>query len=70
MYDIPSSVAEKFSEHPTVTYNLACYQCQLGNLPECWKLLARAFEIGDVKKLKLMALDDKDLEQLWRDIAV
>jgi predicted Zn-dependent protease len=68
-FDILSSVADKFPEEPTVLYNLACYQCQLGNLPEAWNLLEKAFDTGDPKRLKLMAQDDKDLEPLWLDIA-
>ena len=68
-HEILSSVADKFPEEPTVAYNLACYQSQLGNLPDAWKWLERAFDIGDPKCLKLMALDDKDLEPLWLDIA-
>jgi tetratricopeptide (TPR) repeat protein len=68
-FEILSSVADKFAEHPTVAYNLACYQCQIGNLPEAWNWLEKAFDIGDPKQLKLMALDDKDLEPLWLDIS-
>jgi len=68
-HEILSSVADKFPEEPTVAYNLACYQSQLGNLPDAWKWLERAFDIGDPKHLKLLALDDKDLEPLWLDIA-
>jgi len=67
-FDILNSVADKFPEEQTLIYNLACYQCQLGNLPEARNLLEKALDIGDPKKLKLMALDDPDLEPLWRDI--
>jgi hypothetical protein len=30
--------------------------------------LEKAFELGDSKKLKLMALDDPDLQLLWKEI--
>jgi hypothetical protein len=49
-------------------YNLACYACQLGNLKEARQWLEKAFAIGDSKQLKLMALDDPDLEPLWREV--
>lgn len=48
--------------HPDVAvfhYNLACYECQLGNLDEAKSRLKRAFELEPSFKLK--ALDDEDL---------
>jgi hypothetical protein len=30
--------------------------------------LEKAFELGDPKQLKLMALDDPDLEPFWTEI--
>jgi predicted Zn-dependent protease len=68
-FDILHRVAEKFSEEPTIPYNLACYTCQLGRLTEALGWLKKAFAIGNVTQLKLMALDDPDLEQLWNQIA-
>jgi hypothetical protein len=41
-----------------IGYNLACYECQLGNLKAAWKWLVIAFDLGDAKQVKLMALDD------------
>ena len=67
--NILTSAAEKFPTVPIIPYNLACYACQLGNLKEAWQWLEKAFDIGDSKKLKLMALDDHDLEPLWTDIS-
>lgn len=61
-------VVDRFSEEPVMRYNLACYECQLGNLEEAELLLERAFESGDAKQMKLMALDDPDLEPLWNKI--
>ena len=67
-FDILQPVSEKFPEEPTITYNLACYDCQLGNLSEARQCLKRAFAIGDKKELKLMALNDADLKPLWEEI--
>ena len=66
--DALSSVAGKFPKVSIIPYNLACYACQLGNLKEAWAWLEKAFNIGDSKQLKLMALADPDLEPLWLDI--
>ena len=63
-----SPIATKFPQEPTIPYNLACYDCQLGNLKEARQWLEKAFNIGDSKRLKLMALDDPDLKLLWANI--
>ena len=65
---ILSDAAETFPKVPVIPYNLACYACQLGKLKDAWQLLEKAFAIGDSKQLKLMALDDPDLEPLWKEI--
>ena len=62
------AVAERFPNVATVSYNLACYAAQLGKLWESQQWLKQAFNIGDAKKLKLMALDDPDLKPLWEKI--
>jgi tetratricopeptide (TPR) repeat protein len=51
-----------------IRYNLACYACRLGNENIALAHLWRAFELGDAKKVKLMALDDPDLEPFWAEI--
>jgi predicted Zn-dependent protease len=61
-------VAEKFPASPTIRYNLACYECQLGNLERAKDWLEKAFALGDAKKMKLAALDDPDLQPLWKEI--
>ena len=58
-------VVDKFPEHAIMLYNLACYDCQLGKLEQAKHWLAKAFNLGDAKKMKLAALDDPDLEPLW-----
>jgi tetratricopeptide (TPR) repeat protein len=54
-------------EEPTIHYNLACYECQLGNLSAAKEHLMKAPKTDG--KFKLMALDDPDLEPLWAQIA-
>lgn len=49
-------------------YNLACYACQLGNLKEPWDWLKKAMELANTKEVKLMVLEDPDLESLWKEI--
>jgi tetratricopeptide (TPR) repeat protein len=61
-------VVEKSPQDPIMRYNLACYECQLGQLEQAKHWLRKAFEVGDSKKIKLMALEDPDLEPLWREI--
>jgi predicted Zn-dependent protease len=51
-----------------IQYNLACYDCQLENLEEARNWLKKAFDIGDSAALKLMALEDPDLERLWEEV--
>jgi tetratricopeptide (TPR) repeat protein len=62
-------VVEKFPEDAIMRYNLACYECQLGRLEQAKTWLEKAFDLGDARKLKLMALDDPDLGPLWKDIS-
>ena len=60
-------VVGKFPDDPIMRYNLACYECQLGRLEQAKNWLQKAFEVGDSKQIKLMALEDPDLEPLWRE---
>ncbi len=59
---------EKFSDEPTIAYNLACYACQLGQVEECRDWLRRAMKLLGVEKFKEMALNDGDLQPLWDEI--
>jgi predicted Zn-dependent protease len=67
-FDILHPMAERFPDEPTIPYNLSCYACQLGRLADARHWLKRAFAVGNVKPLKMMALDDRDLEALWEEI--
>ena len=53
-------------QEPTIAYNLACYECQLGNLSDAKEHLMHATKAG--VKFRAMALDDLDLEPLWEEI--
>jgi len=66
--DVLLPVVDKFPKEPIMRYNLACYCCQLGNLKESRAWLEKAFELTDENEVKLMALNDHDLEPLWREI--
>jgi tetratricopeptide (TPR) repeat protein len=61
-------VVDKFPISATMRYNLACYECQLGRLEQAKEWLEKAFKLGDARAMKLAALDDPDLEPLWREI--
>ena len=52
--------------HPNnalVHYNLACYECQLGDLAVAKARLRHAFKLDAA--LRVSALDDEDLRPLW-----
>lgn len=51
---------------PIIRFNLACYAAQLGNLDEARYRLASAIALDS--DIRLMALDDPDLEPLWADL--
>jgi len=68
-YELLHSVVGRFRENFVIPYNLACYQCQLGNKEEAVKWLQRATEVGDVRTIRTMALEDSDLLPLREEIA-
>jgi len=57
--------AKLFPDDDMIQYNLACYCAQLGQLDAAQEHLHKAYELGDAKQIKLMALDDEDLKPLW-----
>jgi len=65
-------IAERFPTNEAIAYNLACYACQLGLLPESQNWLGRALaiaaKVGERGRIKKMALEDPDLKPLWREI--
>jgi len=67
-WDSLHSVSEHFPELSTVPYNLACYACQLEQLPAALVWLKRAMKIGGRDNIRKMALKDPDLKPLWPQI--
>jgi Flp pilus assembly protein TadD len=59
---------QTFPRETIIAYNLACYDCQLGDLDAAKAWLDKACTLGDARKIKHMALQDPDLEPLWPDI--
>ena len=57
-----------FPREQVIAYNLACYECQLGDLNAARSWLEKACALGDADKVKLMALDDPDLKPLWPEL--
>ncbi|HTD67088.1 MAG TPA: tetratricopeptide repeat protein [Candidatus Limnocylindria bacterium] len=68
-YDLLSPLVEKFREHYVIPYNLACYQCELGNHEAALRWLRCAVEASDLKTIRSMAAQDPDLEPLRDMIA-
>ena len=62
-------IADKFQEDWQISYNLACYCCQLGELSESMLWLGQAIDRAGKREIRLKALDDPDLEPLWNDIS-
>jgi Flp pilus assembly protein TadD len=57
-----------FPKEAIIAYNLACYDCQLGDLIAAKAWLDKACHLGDVHTVKRMARQDPDLEPLWPEI--
>jgi tetratricopeptide (TPR) repeat protein len=55
---------EHFPGDPLIAYDLACYACQLGRLPEAVEWLKKALAKDQARQLKQAALEDPDLEPL------
>jgi predicted Zn-dependent protease len=59
----------KFPGRYLIRYNLACYECQSGNLKQAMRWLEKAIDMAGKKDIRQMALDDPDLEPLWNQIS-
>jgi predicted Zn-dependent protease len=62
-------IADKFPDEYMISYNLACYACQLGNRKESLQWIGKAIDLAGKKDICLMALDDPDLEPLRNQIS-
>jgi tetratricopeptide (TPR) repeat protein len=61
--EILIAAESKFPKEAIIKYNLACYECVLGNIELAKEHLKKAFEID--ASWRLQALDDEDLKALW-----
>lgn len=68
-YELLSPLVEKFREHFVIPYNLACYQCRMGNNEAALRWLRCAVEAADVKTIRNMATQDPDLAPLREMLA-
>jgi predicted Zn-dependent protease len=59
----------RFPDESTIQYNLACYCCQLGELKEAWQWLEKAIDQENKRDIRIVALEDPDLEPLWTQIS-
>ncbi len=66
--DLLQPALKRFPKNETIPYNLACYECQLGNLDEARDWLRRTMKLKNPAELKAQALDDLDLKPLWAEI--
>ena len=66
--EILTLAQSRFPKDTIITYNLACYECQLGNQSAALDWLRKAFATGAASQIRSMALDDRDLEPLWPQI--
>ncbi len=53
--------SDRFKNEPIIFYNLACYECQLGDLDSARSWLDQALAVGDKRQLEAMARTDPDL---------
>jgi Flp pilus assembly protein TadD len=65
---IPLQIRQAFPKEQIIAYNLACYECQLGDLNAAKSWLDEACALGDGNKIELMALEDPDLKPLWPNL--
>ena len=57
---------QRHPNEPVIPYNLACYECQLGNLESAKQYLEQAIKMNP--RFRAGALDDPDLEPLWNSL--
>ena len=68
-YELLLPALSVFEDIWTIPYNLACYQCQLGQKKQALKCYAKALEIGG-ESVKKMALSDIDLAPIRAEIMI
>jgi len=63
--DALSRAIGRFPDEGIIPYNLACYECQLGQFGTAKRWLGLAEKIQGKATLKKMALSDPDLKPIW-----
>jgi len=66
-FEVLRGAASDVLDDEIIHYDLACLCCALGKVAEGERWVARAIEIGG-EQVRRKALDDEDLEPLWRRI--
>ena len=61
--DILLDALKRFPKIAVIPFNLACYECRLGQLEKAMDYLARAFKLDAT--FHDQALEDEDLKPLW-----
>ena len=64
--EILLNAESKFPKEAIISYNLACYECQLGEIKKAKNYLKKAFELDS--NWRIAALDDEDLKPLWNTL--
>ena len=67
-FDQLRSVADRFADNFVIPYNLACYQCRMGNMADAWQWLQQAVKAADPGTIREMALEDPDLTPLRSEV--
>ena len=66
--DLLQPALKRFPRNETIPYNLACYECQLGDVDAARDWLRRAMKLRKSAELKAQALEDVDLKPMWAEI--
>ena len=66
--DLLLPAAKQFPDDETLLYNLACYECRLGQLDVARDWLRKVKRLFDGSKFRAQALEDPDLQPLWAEI--
>ncbi len=60
--------AHRFPKQDIICYNLACYECQLGNTEAAREWLKKSMQLKKPGIIKARALSDEDLKPMWAEI--
>jgi len=71
-FELLLPAVRRFPREIIIPYNLACYTCQLGDLPAARRWFERALALDDSAAEKgqrlRAALEDADLQELWPEL--